>query len=197
MRTLAERVRAAREEAKLSQAQLAKASGVKAGAIGNIEMGTRKQPRNLIEIAAVLGVRPEWLKTGRLPRYPEPRGEVRISQPAAQQTRETPVKLSWEALALTMLPSEFETELPDQAMAPDAPRGSRVIFVTGVVPEPGDWVLIRDRDGNHHMREYRQSIPGRWQAHAINAAFLPLDSEADAITVVAVFDGMRGRRAPR
>lgn len=91
---------------------------------------------------------------------------------------------------------ELETQLPDNAMAPEAPRGTRVIFVTGVDPEPGDWVLVRDDAGNHYCREYRQVRPGQWEAHARNPGFLPMDSERNGLSVVAVFDGMRGRRSP-
>lgn len=92
---------------------------------------------------------------------------------------------------------EFETQLPDNAMAPEAPKGTRVIFITGTEPEPGDWVLIRDRAGLYYCREYRQLRPGQWEAHARNPGFLPMESERDGLHVVAVFDGIRGRRAPR
>jgi hypothetical protein len=97
----------------------------------------------------------------------------------------------------TDLPSEFETELPDNAMAPEAPKGARVIFITGLAPEPGDWVLLRDREGQTLCREYRMSRGQAWEAHAVNRAVAPLHSETDGLVVLAVYDGMRGRRAPR
>lgn len=93
--------------------------------------------------------------------------------------------------------AEFETTLPDDAMAPDAPKGTRVIFITSETPEPGHWVLVRDREGRHYCRQLRQSVPGRWEAHALNSGYLPLDSERDGLQVIAVFDGIRGRRSPR
>lgn len=93
------------------------------------------------------------------------------------------------------LPGEFETELPDNAMAPEAPRGARCIFLRGVAPEPGDWVLLRDADGTLYCREYRALRGGQWRAHALNPAFLPLDSATHGLQVLAVFDGMRGRKA--
>lgn len=61
---IAERLRAAREEAKLSQGQLASMAGVAQGTIGNIENGTRRNPRELLAIARALGVQAEWLKSG-------------------------------------------------------------------------------------------------------------------------------------
>ena len=95
----------------------------------------------------------------------------------------------------TPLPPEFQTTAPDSAMAPDVPRGARIIMVTGVAPEPGDFVLVADAHGAQHLREYKQLRPGHWQAHARNAAFLPLDSARDGLRVLAVFDGIRGRRS--
>lgn len=93
------------------------------------------------------------------------------------------------------LKPEFQTTAPDNAMAPDVPRGARIILITGVDPAPGDFVLVADASGAHYLREYKQLRAGHWQAHARNAAFLPLDSLRDGLRVLAVFDGIRGRRA--
>lgn len=66
--TIAERLTDAREKEGLSQAELASRAGVSQGTIGNIESGARKNPRELLAIARVLNVEPEWLKTGKPPR---------------------------------------------------------------------------------------------------------------------------------
>lgn len=108
-----------------------------------------------------------------------------------------PKYIAWEALMTTPLDSEFQTDVPDASMAPELPAGARILLITGVEPEPGDFVLVTDRVGNHYLREYRQLRPGSWQAHAINPAYLPLDSAKDGLTVIAVFDGVRGRRSKR
>lgn len=68
--TIAERLKYARELAKLTQAQLADNAGVSQGTIANIESGIRKSPRELLEIAKALNIRPEWLKTGLGPMEP-------------------------------------------------------------------------------------------------------------------------------
>lgn len=92
------------------------------------------------------------------------------------------------------LEAEFQTNVPDASMAPDVPRDAVAIFITGVEPEAGDFVLLTDRSGHHYLREYKLLRPGHWQAHALNSAYLPLDSEQDGLKVLAVFDGVRGRR---
>ncbi len=65
MNTIAERLKDAREAAKLTQPELAAKAGVSQGTIGNIESGLRKRPRDLLSIAAALEVSPEWLETGK------------------------------------------------------------------------------------------------------------------------------------
>lgn len=57
-------MREARERRGLTQADLARAAGVSAGTIGNVEAGSRKQPRDLLAIAEALGVDPHWLANG-------------------------------------------------------------------------------------------------------------------------------------
>lgn len=71
VKTIAERAKEAREalKPKVSQIELARRAGVSPGTIGNLEAGTRKNPRELLEIAAALEVNPEWLKTGKGPKH--------------------------------------------------------------------------------------------------------------------------------
>lgn len=68
---IAERLKSAREAAKLSQDELAKKAGVTQGTIANVEGGLRKNPRELLAIARAVSVNAEWLKTGKGPRHPD------------------------------------------------------------------------------------------------------------------------------
>lgn len=63
---LAERIRTARERAKLSQVQLAKLSGISQPALSDIESGKSKSPhaKTLLRLADALGQTPEWLADG-------------------------------------------------------------------------------------------------------------------------------------
>lgn len=62
--TLAERVRAARQAAGLSQMELAQRVGIKQPSLAAIEAGETKRPRFLMDLARALNVAPEWLERG-------------------------------------------------------------------------------------------------------------------------------------
>lgn len=59
-----DRIRIAREQANLTQAELAEKIGIKQQSVFKIESGDTKNPRNLEKIANVLGVDLNWLLTG-------------------------------------------------------------------------------------------------------------------------------------
>lgn len=64
MKTIAERLKAARAKREWSQAQLAVAAGVSTGTIGNIESGARQSKGSLPQIAEALSISHKWLATG-------------------------------------------------------------------------------------------------------------------------------------
>ena len=65
-----DRIRIAREQANLTQAELAEKIGIKQQSVFKIESGDTKNPRNLEKIANVLGVDLNWLLTGDGLMYP-------------------------------------------------------------------------------------------------------------------------------
>ena len=69
MRTLAERLKAEREAAGLTQEDLAKKSNTGQSMIGNLESGLRKGSAKLPNIAAALGLHALWLKEERGPKH--------------------------------------------------------------------------------------------------------------------------------
>lgn len=64
MDTLAQRVKKARQDKKLTQIQLAGQVGVSQNAIFKIENGETKAPGNILQLAQALGVDPNWLQFG-------------------------------------------------------------------------------------------------------------------------------------
>ena len=64
VKTLAQRVKYAREQRGWTQSQLAVAAGLSQGTIGNIESGARQARGSLPQIAEALGVEHKWLSMG-------------------------------------------------------------------------------------------------------------------------------------
>ncbi|HDW1998623.1 TPA: helix-turn-helix transcriptional regulator [Enterobacter asburiae] len=62
--TFSDRLRDSMQKAGLTQSQLAEAVGVSQGAIQKLVSGKAKSTTKLVQIANVLGVRPEWLSEG-------------------------------------------------------------------------------------------------------------------------------------
>ena len=105
-----------------------------------------------------------------------------------------PCTLSWESLMRDseIHAAEFRTHAPDDSMAPRLRAGQVVTFDRTLIARPGDGVLVRDKTGAMHIRQYRQA-PGRWEAQATNEAYATLDSERDGLQVVAVLTAVQAR----
>lgn len=192
--SIADRLKAAREALGLSQEELARAAGVSQGTIGNIESGTRRQPRELLAIAKAARVSPEWLQSGIGLMEASPDYSLSPAQPLSLgQTRVT-TALKWEDVTMTAtLPQKFELVLPDDSMAPRAKKGQTVTFEAGIDPKPGDGVLVSDAQDNIYLRIYRARRGGAWEAHAVNTDYSSLDSLADGLRVLAVLVGVQAR----
>lgn len=80
MDTFAERLRAARRAAKLSQVQLAKKTGLSQTTISNIESGRNDGSREILQLAKALKVNAEWLLNGVGPREGQPEDEPMIAR---------------------------------------------------------------------------------------------------------------------
>lgn len=64
MNTLANRLKTARKNAKLTQAKIAESVGIKQPTYQALEAGKVEKSAYLVDIARVLGVNPDWLATG-------------------------------------------------------------------------------------------------------------------------------------
>ena len=64
MEHFSDRLRFARQARQLTQAELARASGLSQGAISSYETGSRKSTTGLIQLAQALKVNPVWLIRG-------------------------------------------------------------------------------------------------------------------------------------
>lgn len=84
----------------------------------------------------------------------------------------------------------FELEVSDGSFGSDIPPGCVMRLDPGRPPRAGWPVLVRDREGNHYLRDYQEGAGGRWQAVARVRGFAPLDSVDDGLQVVAVMRGV-------
>jgi transcriptional regulator with XRE-family HTH domain len=76
------RIRHARKERKLTQAELAKAATIKQASLSELETGETKEISGptLIALAKALGVRPEWIMLNEEPIAPDPAYSLRSDE---------------------------------------------------------------------------------------------------------------------
>lgn len=64
METISDRIKTKRLALNLSQVELAEKTGIKQQSLQQIEAGTTKRPRYLLELAKALNCDPHWLMYG-------------------------------------------------------------------------------------------------------------------------------------
>lgn len=146
----------------------------------------------------LFGCDPNWLLTGEGPTQTDgdapPIGVPRrvglpvLSLPDPLEMRHPPL-LSWEDLMTTdHLQARFRVALTDDALAPGLRSGDELEFDRRLADaaEPGDLVLVRDREGHHYARFLRRRTSAQWSAAAANPAYEDLDVARDGLSVVAV-----------
>lgn len=74
MKTLGERLQAARSHARLSQKELEDKTGVSQKTISKLERGAQTSTTKIVELARACGVRSEWLANGLGPMIEQPLG---------------------------------------------------------------------------------------------------------------------------
>lgn len=99
--------------------------------------------------------------------------------------------LPWEALMTSdTVPDIFRVVLNDDALAPELPRGTEVVWTTRRRVAPGRPMLLRDAHGQVHARMCHQGrTPGHWVAKGATAAFVEFDKAEPGLRVLAVYKG--------
>jgi len=157
------------------------------------ERGVSKQGALLAE--QLLGVRTSWLLSGTGDMLPAgrlvPPNPWGVAHDMAHPPYTVPPSVTWEDVmkAKEPLPNEFVMAVPDDALAPQTPRGILLIFSTLLPPEPGKGVLVEASDGRRYVRRYGEGLGGEWEAQARNDAYVTLKSGRDGLALLAVVSG--------
>lgn len=182
----------------MTQDQLADASGLKQPDISKLEVGGMLKTTGIARVSEALRVSARWLELGDGPepdweglhttRERSPRFGGVAQKLSLLSAEDAFPMLKWEAILRDEVPELFRTLLPDDAVAPDFPSGTEVLWTTNRRAGPGRLLLVKDRHGQPHARMCRQgSAPGSWVAAALNSAFLSFAQ--DEIELIAVYKG--------
>jgi hypothetical protein len=84
-----------------------------------------------------------------------------------------PSTIDWETIAMSAtVPERFVLAMPDDALAPQTPRGTGLIMVAGDTPPRfGVGVLVEDEAGQRYIRRFVQGPAGGWIAEARDNAY--------------------------
>ena len=209
--SLAARLKAARTQCGVTQGRLAELVGLNQSDISKLERGSMRSTTAIARLAHALGTDAEWLELGDGiapawahaldgPVFPSadqhpPQLSAEIAK--ARQVSQSAVKIApnvmtTDGVAAAMLagnlPNLFTMPLPDAAVGA---AGTAVLWAKDWPAKPGQWILIRDRHGQLHVRLYGQGKrPGQWVAYSDSSAFANFSSDEDAIELLATRVGL-------
>ena len=96
-----------------------------------------------------------------------------------------------QLMTLERVPARFVFVLEDDAMAPHGRAGTEVLFASGSPAKIGAGVLVKDKQGEFHVRRKAQGTSAEhWLAVAPNGVYRSLDSLADGLELVGVWRGV-------
>ena len=93
MQTIGSRIRAEREAQQVSRAELAKYAGIAPTTLSDLELGESKSTTALHKIATRLGLRAEWIETGKGPKHAPALNQTESGARGSQLARLDPAKI--------------------------------------------------------------------------------------------------------
>ena len=193
--SLGQNLRRLRAQRELTLAKLAELSGVEVGTINALENRNSVRSQYAPALAKALQVSLDEL-VGNTPHQAgeTPQSKQAVARNLSQSDVTICPVIPWETLMTTdSLPPRFEVLMPDDSMTPRVRAGQPITFSSRETPRPGDGVLVRDGHGHYYVRIYRQRTASTWECHALNDAYTAMESERDALTVLAVVVGVPAR----
>ncbi|MDD2162541.1 XRE family transcriptional regulator [Pseudomonas sp. MIL19] len=162
LNTFSQRLIFRREQCGLTQAQLAKKSGLSQATIGNLETGRNKGTKKILELANALNITPEWLANG---------GDLSLANATAlrrglgilskEEQREHDMK---RLLSMATLMPEQETAQVETPAAPIVQPLQMLPIISWLDPAlktPQDTYLSSSAEG-HFRTPFEQSKQAFW-----------------------------------
>ena len=198
MNTLADRLNARMTELGLTQEDLAKLARVSQTTIHKLSTGKAQQTRKLVQIADALKVQPEWLETGRIPKFygMDESGyedvKLGITIPKTLRTRVPVVGTAslgdngyWAEMDYPAGAGDGTVQFHSNdsnayaircrgaSMMPRIREGEFVVVEPNRTPTPGDDVLVKHLDGRVMVKRFLYERDGMIHLLSINEAFPP------------------------
>lgn len=171
----------------MTQMQASAALGISQGTLSQAERAGESSGL-VAKFAALYGVNPLWLTDESAEMQP-----VVAAAPAAPgEPRDIlhVTRVDWGDWVAVDLSARFEVELPNDALAPEYPKGVVMRFDPGRERRAGWPCIVKDAAGHFHVRDYEEGFGGAWRAVARSRGFAPLDSEAHGLVFVASMFGV-------
>ncbi len=187
MSTLRDRVEEA-IKAGYTPTELARAAGKTPGAVSQWRSGQTKRlsAEAALGLESTTGWSAQWWTTGRGPKQRATPSESGVAHELSFSLDDHGLPMTWESvMSAVELPDRFCCAVPDDALAPRSPRGTRFTFERNIEPAPGLVVLVEDQDGNRYVRRYAQGLGNTWTATAAEG-YAPLSSDSPGVRLVAV-----------
>lgn len=190
--SVGQRLKAARLLIGLSQLQVAEKAGVSQVSIQHLETGRNQNSRHLVSIATAIGVRPEWLMTGKhpmlsgpisVPRSPSEKDYALIPQYKArgacgdgylndhvEVTEGLVFKKDW-LTKMKVKPENLHVIYAEgDSMEPYVFDGDVVLFdASQVEPRDRQAYVIRRPDGGISIKRLTQQLTGGWLIRSDNS----------------------------
>lgn len=195
---------AMRRHPKLSQADIARACGVKTPSVADWLNGKTKSlaPKPARLAAALFGCDQNWIGSGiGLPNWLDSQHPSGGADAGGGVARDLSLSRFDDVPTITLgtnmnwnnLPPLFKLAVTDTALsssdAASLDPGDMVILSRRHLPRGGKVALVTDTAGNAYLREYEEGRAGQWRAVARRGGYRPLESAADGLTVVATMVG--------
>jgi hypothetical protein len=127
-----------------------------------------------------------WLAKGIGPKM-----KTRVAHDASHRPFDHPLLTRELMMKMGELPARFTFVLDDDAMGEHGRAGTEVLFHAAGAAKVGAGVLVHDKNKALHVRRKAQGRSDtHWIAVAPNRMFRDLDSEADGLTILAVWRGV-------